>query len=565
MPYPNDFQKRTLWSAGTGLAIVLLGSMLVGIIWLGSTILGYLQPVLVPLAVAGIIAYLLDPVITWLSKSKSITRLRAVLVVLLASLIIVGTFGTFITVKLVEQGNRLTRNRELIGQQFLGTLRTFGWAHSIYDWASDILDDEGHPITRPNPYRDTAAENLQYSKLLAEWREQNNIPVDANSSDELNSEISEDASDDEVEPENAVIENENDPAIATDETSENPPETNQENSTGDPLVAEAEPDEASENEPASESTTSAPSNLPPKPSKPRIYLDAEGDEVDFDKLTAEEKKDIKEYQAVTAGSTFSDTRIGHLLTENGDQLTRTALNWLKASTRLFGVLGYLLGFLLVPVYLFYFLNDSAKIKETWVNYIPLKASKFKDEVIDTLSEINGYLISFFRGQVLVSLIDGVLVGIALSLFGLPYGFLIGLALAILGIIPFIGNILCMVPSAIIAYAHFSDPAHQNFIGSSPWAYVGAVIAIFLVVQQINSLVTAPKIVGDSVGLHPMTVIFSILFWSLILGGFLGALLAVPLTAAVKVLFSRYIWQTKISPQLGDSSNLNEQSTIPNNL
>ena len=61
-----------------------------------------------------------------------------------------------------------------------------------------------------------------------------------------------------------------------------------------------------------------------------------------------------------------------------------------------------------------------------------------------------------------------------------------------------------------------------------------VVGIFVVVQQINSLVTAPKIVGDSVGLHPLTVIFSMLFWSLVLGGFAGALLAVPLTAPVPV-------------------------------
>jgi predicted PurR-regulated permease PerM len=73
------------------------------------------------------------------------------------------------------------------------------------------------------------------------------------------------------------------------------------------------------------------------------------------------------------------------------------------------------------------------------------------------------------------------------------------------------------------------------------------------VQQINSLVTAPKIVGDSVGLHPMTVIFSMLFWSLLLGGFLGALLAVPLTAAVKVLFRRYIWDRQTQEDSESSS------------
>ena len=132
------------------------------------------------------------------------------------------------------------------------------------------------------------------------------------------------------------------------------------------------------------------------------------------------------------------------------------------------------------------------------------------------------------------------------IFQVPYALVIGLAMAILGVIPFIGNILCLVPACIIAYVHFSggEPNHQ-WLGDNPWSYVGVVAAIFLVAQQINSLVTAPKIVGDSVGLHPMTVIFSMLFWSIPLGGFLGALLAVPLTAAVKVLVRRYIWERRI--------------------
>jgi hypothetical protein len=93
---------------------------------------------------------------------------------------------------------------------------------------------------------------------------------------------------------------------------------------------------------------------------------------------------------------------------------------------------------------------------------------------------------------------------------------------------------------------------------SVWAYPLIVLAIFIILQQINGLVTAPKIVGDSVGLHPLTVIFSVLFWSLLLGGLLGALLAVPLTASVKVLFVRYIWEKRLEPavekRLGSESN-----------
>ncbi|MDB6079492.1 MAG: protein of unknown function duf20, partial [Akkermansiaceae bacterium] len=137
-------------------------------------------------------------------------------------------------------------------------------------------------------------------------------------------------------------------------------------------------------------------------------------------------------------------------------------------------------------------------------------------------------------------------------FRLPLGLLVGVLMAILGIIPYIGNLLVLIPACVLAYFHFSIPGNQWLLGTSPWAYVGGVVAIFIIVQQINSLVTAPKIVGDSVGLHPMTVIFSMLFWSLILGGFVGALLAVPLTAAVKVLFRRYIWERSMKDEPGSS-------------
>ena len=244
--------------------------------------------------------------------------------------------------------------------------------------------------------------------------------------------------------------------------------------------------------------------------------------------------------------TFFNSRYSSLCQ---NALARSAFGWVKGGTgRVLGIFGLVLGFLMVPIYLYFFLKESSAIKEHWHDYVPLRSSQFKDELVEVIGEINGYLLSFFRGQVVVAFIDGILVGIALSLFGLPLGLLIGIMMAVLGVIPYIGNIICLIPACALAYFHFGD--HPGFLGSNPWAYVAGVVVIFVVVQQINSLVTAPKIVGDSVGLHPMTVIFSMLFWSLVLGGFIGALLAVPLTASVKVLFRRYIWQKQIADASG---------------
>jgi len=238
---------------------------------------------------------------------------------------------------------------------------------------------------------------------------------------------------------------------------------------------------------------------------------------------------------------FWRTRAGRTLYEYKDELLDMAKRWLSVgSSKFLGFLGLVLGMIMVPVYLFFFLKDSVSIREHWHEYVPLRASRFKTELVSTLQEINGYLISFFRGQVVVGVIDGILVGIALFFFDLPYALLIGVFMAILGVIPYIGNILCLIPACIIAFLH-AQTVRAPF-DLDPWPYVGCVVLIFAGVQQINSLVTAPKIVGDSVGLHPLTVIFSMLFWSLVLGGFVGALLAVPLSAAIKVIFRRYFWE-----------------------
>ncbi|MEM1295527.1 MAG: AI-2E family transporter [Verrucomicrobiota bacterium] len=263
------------------------------------------------------------------------------------------------------------------------------------------------------------------------------------------------------------------------------------------------------------------------------------------------------------------------------------------------VLGYLLGFFLVPIYLFFFLRESTSIAQNWSDYVPLRKSKFKDELVDVLREINQYLIAYFRGQMLVSMIDALLVTIALSFMGLPYALLLGVFLAILGLIPYVGSLIVLIPTVIITLVHFGSKTvvsaadlagrehriHEtildaagnptsyeiytntwNWLPTQVGMYAVIVLLLFVVLQQINGLVTAPKIVGDSVGLHPITVIFSMLFWGLLLGGLLGALLAVPLTAAVKVLFRRYIWERRIQPGMsqrlaGDDANQSSDNRV----
>lgn len=256
----------------------------------------------------------------------------------------------------------------------------------------------------------------------------------------------------------------------------------------------------------------------------------------------------------------SAARATRWLAEHSEAISTRAMAYISNGVQgFFGLFGYLVGFILVPVYLYYFLKESDSIKQNWHNYVPLRASRLKAEVVSVLGEINSYLIAFFRGQMLVSMIDGLMVGLALAIIGLPYAMLIGVFVAILGLIPYVGNFLCWLGAVLISIAHFgrTDAAGEliNTFGGiqSVWGYPVLVTVLFVVVQQINSLVTAPRIIGDATGLHPLTVIFSVLFWSLLIGGLLGALLAVPLTASVKVLFRRYIWERRVQHHLPNGS------------
>lgn len=226
-------------------------------------------------------------------------------------------------------------------------------------------------------------------------------------------------------------------------------------------------------------------------------------------------------------------KVSAILNFYSGRLTTTGLRWLTAGTRaIYGAAGMLLGIVMIPVFLFYFLLKSEDIADNWHDVLPLRASKFREELVGTLQQINDYIISFVRGQMLVSLIDGIILGIALKIMGLPYAITIAAAAALLGIIPYIGMISTSIPALLIAWFCWRDMSH-----------VLGVAAIFVAVSQFDGWILQPKVLGNRVGMHDLTIMFSVLFWSHVLGGIVGALLAVPLTASIKVLFMRYVWPT----------------------
>jgi predicted PurR-regulated permease PerM len=204
------------------------------------------------------------------------------------------------------------------------------------------------------------------------------------------------------------------------------------------------------------------------------------------------------------------------------------------------VTGFLLSLIMVPIYLFFLLKERPRIEKRWKDYLPLRASPLKDEIAAALSEINNYTTAYFRGQLLVCLVDGTLIGSILTLYGLNFAPLIGLLVVILTMIPYIGIVICWAPAVLIAAFQWGD-----------WTHPLIVTVIFIVVQNLEGMFYAPRIVGKSVGLHPMTVIVSIFVWGLLIGGLLGPILAVPLTATIKVLLTRYVWGPRLRERIRD--------------
>jgi predicted PurR-regulated permease PerM len=187
----------------------------------------------------------------------------------------------------------------------------------------------------------------------------------------------------------------------------------------------------------------------------------------------------------------------------------------------------------VPIYAFYLLLEKRGIESGWPQYLPVADSHFKDETVFIVQSINGYLIAFFRGQVLVAICDSILYTIGFLIVGLPYAVLLGFAAVFLTLIPFLGAIALCGTALVIALVQFGD-----------WTHPGYVLGVFVVVQAIEGLVISPKIMGDRVGLHPLTIIIAVMAGTTLLGGLLGGILAIPLTAVMRVLLSRYVWKKR---------------------
>lgn len=429
--YPTAWQRRVLWAVFTYLTIAVGGAVAVTLITLVGRAVAFFQPVLLPFALAAVLAYLLEPIVRMLTARTRLSRTWAVLVVFLLILLVVGTLGVAVVPRVYNSTIKMVQDAP-------------AFAHTAQERLLHLLD-------------------VSEKKL-----------------DQLNGLL---------------------------------PGTKPSPSPGASPGASASPDAQVSDPPATPASSASPGpvdngSVPTKEGPaPSAILKSNG---------------IRDYiqkqmPAVEAKVPALLDSVWHLL--------------VSSIGGVLGAAGALLDLIIIPVYLYFLLVESRNIARHWNEYLPIRDSPFKKEVVSVLLEINGYIVAFFRGQLVVSTIDGILIGGSLAIMGLDFSFFVGLLVVVLTFIPYLGIILCYIPAILIAIIQYGDFWHPFYV-----------VLIMFVVQTLESTIISPKIVGDSVGLHPVTVILSVFGWSLLLGGPIGAVLAVPLSATVKVLLRRYIWE-----------------------
>lgn len=212
---------------------------------------------------------------------------------------------------------------------------------------------------------------------------------------------------------------------------------------------------------------------------------------------------------------------------------------IRAATSEISLVGtWLAALAVVPVYLYYILIsdfDFYAWLETRVGFIPERA---RGSLIFFLRRFSEIMQSFFRGQLLVAAIMGLLLGAGLAITGVKFGFLLGFAAGLLNIIPYFGTMIGL--STILPMAFFQD-------GGS-FALAAGALAIFVAVQLVEGYYLTPKIMGNKTGLHPTVVIFSVFFWGTALHGILGMILGIPFSAFFAAAYPEF--QEFVAEKLG---------------
>ena len=207
------------------------------------------------------------------------------------------------------------------------------------------------------------------------------------------------------------------------------------------------------------------------------------------------------------------------------------------------VLTFITGLLVIMLYVVFLLIDYHNMAARWRDYLP---PGMRDDVSRFVEEFIQATNRYFRSQALVACCVAVLFAISFSIIGLPLAILMGIFIGLLNMVPYlqiVGTIPCLLLAGLKALEQ-----GDNFLGA-----LGLVLLVFGVVQLIQETVLVSRFQGKAMGLSPAIILLSISVWGKLLG-FLGLILALPLTCLGLIYYRRYLW--KLEPA-GEPSEIKE--------
>ena len=196
--------------------------------------------------------------------------------------------------------------------------------------------------------------------------------------------------------------------------------------------------------------------------------------------------------------------------------------------------------LITLLYMFFILLDYEYLTNNWIKIFPKKARPFWSELMnDVERELNNYI----RGQGLVALTMGILFCIGFTIIDFPMAIGLGILIGIMDLVPYL-HTFALIPTALLALLKAADTG-QNF-----WVILASAVAVFVIVQIIIDMIVTPKIMGKAMGLNPAILLLSLSVWGALLG-FIGLIIALPLTTILIAYYQRYVTKESVDEDVDE--------------
>lgn len=195
----------------------------------------------------------------------------------------------------------------------------------------------------------------------------------------------------------------------------------------------------------------------------------------------------------------------------------------------FSVLYSIVASCIVLLYMFFILYDYEYLSENWAKVFPASSRPFWQSV---MSDVERAMNNYVRGQSLVSLIMAILFSVFFTIIDFPMAIGLGILIGIMNLVPYL-HTFALIPAAFLALLKAADTG-ENF-----WIVFASAVAVFCIVQVINDMIVVPKVMGRAMGMNPALLLLSLSVWGTLLG-FIGLIIALPLTTIIMAYWKRYV-------------------------